>query len=66
MPSKLDPAALSLEALVQVLQAAGAKHVSVDALEADLEAGAPTNKDGTVNLVHYAAWLVKAMSRGSD
>ena len=22
------------------------------------------NKDGTINLVHYAAWLVKEMGRG--
>jgi hypothetical protein len=31
---------------------------------ADLEGGAPTHADGTVNLVHYAAWLVKEMGRG--
>jgi hypothetical protein len=24
---------------------------------ADIADGAPTNPDGTVNLVHYAAWL---------
>ena len=27
--------------------------------EADVAAGAPTNADGTINLAHYAAWLVK-------
>ena len=31
-------------------------------LEADIEAGAPTNADGTINLVHYAAWLVKELA----
>jgi len=30
----------------------------------DVLAGAPTNADGTLNLVHYAAWLVKEMGRG--
>jgi hypothetical protein len=34
-------------------------------LQADLAAGAPTNADGTIHLVHYAAWLVKEMSRGA-
>ncbi len=33
-------------------------------LQADVAAGAPTNADGTFNLVHYAAWLVKEMGRG--
>jgi hypothetical protein len=33
-------------------------------LEADRAAGAPANPDGTVNLVHYAAWLVKESGRG--
>jgi hypothetical protein len=34
---------------------------------ADIDAGAPTNADGTINLVHYAAWLVKEMSEaGGD
>ena len=29
-----------------------------------LAAGAPVNSDGTLNLVHYAAWLVKEMTSG--
>jgi hypothetical protein len=33
-------------------------------LQADIEAGAPTNADGTMNLVNYAAWLVGAMGNG--
>ena len=32
-------------------------------LQADIDVGAPTNGEGTLNLVHYAAWLVKEMSR---
>ena len=31
---------------------------------ADVDAGAPANADGTLNLVHYAAWLVKEIGRG--
>jgi len=33
-------------------------------LEADVAAGAPTNADGTINLVHYAAWLLGDMHGG--
>jgi hypothetical protein len=28
------------------------------------DAGAPANPDGTVHLVHYAAWLLREMGRG--
>jgi hypothetical protein len=33
-------------------------------LQADIASGAPTNPNGTMNLVHYVAWLVKEMGRG--
>ena len=47
----LNPAALRIE------DAAKALGISEDMLRADLAAGAPTNANGTVNLMHYAAWL---------
>jgi len=36
----------------------------LDLLQAHIHGGAPVNPDGTLNLVHYAAWLVKEMDRG--
>ena len=60
----LDPAALRAEDAARVLSRASGARVTADMLEADIEAGAPTNADGTVNLVHYAAWLVREMSAG--
>jgi len=37
----------------------------MEAIAADVAAGAPVNADGTINLVHYCAWLVReAPSRG--
>ena len=65
MPNRLDPSALSLNDAVKVLQAAGSRHASEDTLRADIGSGAPTNPDGTIDLVHYAAWLVKEIARGS-
>lgn len=55
----LNPTALSLADAARLLSAVGGQAVTVEMLEADVAAGAPTNADGTLNLVHYAAWLVK-------
>ena len=48
---RLNPAAMTPEQVAETLGVPG------EWVEKDLEAGAPTNADGTVNLVHYAAWL---------
>ena len=63
--AKLNPAALQLVDAARLLSAAGGQQVTVEMIQADLAAGAPANADGTVNLVQYAAWLVKGMGRGS-
>ena len=47
----LNPAALRID------DAAKALGISEDMLRADIASGAPANADGTVNLMHYAAWL---------
>ena len=48
--------------LAALLTKASGVRVDVAWIEADLAAGAPTNADGTVNLMHYTAWLAKAMT----
>lgn len=60
----LNPQALSLEDVARILSAAGPKPVTVAMLRDDIDGGAPTNADGTMNLVHYVAWLLKEMGRG--
>ena len=62
---KFNPLKLTLDDAADVLTKAGSKTISVEQLAADIEAGAPTNSDGTLNLVFYVAWLVKEMARGS-
>ncbi|MCE7974816.1 MAG: hypothetical protein DYG92_10935 [Leptolyngbya sp. PLA1] len=65
--SRLNPAALSVADAARVLTrigGVGGKPVTEAMLRADIDAGAPTNADGSLNLVHYAAWLVKEMSVG--
>jgi hypothetical protein len=62
--SRLNPAALPVADAARVLTRLGGTPVTEAMLRADIDAGAPTNADGSVNLVHYAAWLVKEMSVG--
>ena len=60
----LSLTSLTLAAAAQVLTRTGGRPITMAMLEADIAAGCPTNVDGTLNLVHYAAWLVKEMGRG--
>ena len=69
---QLNPAAIAVEDLARLLSAAGGTAIDADQIRADIDAGAPTNADGTINLVHYAAWLVYELAnrggggRGGD
>jgi hypothetical protein len=60
----LNPNALTVPQVVRLLKRAGSAAVTEEMIRADLAAGAPANPDGTINLVHYAAWLVKEMAGG--
>ncbi len=62
----LNPAALSVTDTARTLTRVGGRPISEAMIERDIDDGAPTNGDGTINLVHYAAWLVKDLAeRGS-
>jgi hypothetical protein len=58
--------ALSLANLAKLLSRSAGKAVSEETLKAHIAAGAPTNSDGTVNLVHYAAWLAREVANRGD
>ena len=60
----MNPQALRLEDVARILSASGPQPVTVDMLQADIDDGAPTNADGTINLVHFAAWIVSELGRG--
>ncbi|MFN5660527.1 MAG: hypothetical protein ACK48N_00370, partial [Planctomyces sp.] len=64
--ARLNPAAMPVADAARVLTRLGGKPVTDAMLRADIDAGAPVNADGSLNLVHYAAWLVKEMSAGGD
>lgn len=61
----IDPNRLTPEQAAKLLSAAAKIRVSVEQIREDLEAGAPRNSDGTINLMQYAAWMVKEMGRGN-
>lgn len=57
---------LSLEDAVVLLCKSGAKEMDLEKLNSDIESGAPVNSGGTINILHYTAWLVREVVRGSD
>ena len=62
---ELKITALDVATLAALLTRSGGK-VTPEMVEADIAAGAPTNPNGTVNLIHYAAWMVKELANRGD
>lgn len=58
MPTLDEYARIPLSDLAKLLTEAAGQRVTVSKLRADLAAGAPSNPDGIINLVHYVAWLL--------
>ena len=56
--------ALTPAQVARILAAAGSRRFTEAMVRADIDAGAPTNADGTINLVHYTAWLVREVAGG--
>ncbi len=63
MSTPLSPMALELADAAKVLSKLFAKPVTEAMLREDMADGAPANPDGTLNLAHYAAWLVREVAR---
>ena len=59
-----NPRALTKEQVVTVLKHSGSRTISLAALEADIEGGAPLNEDGTMDIIAYAAWILKGNRNG--
>lgn len=60
----LSPTALPIPDAARILAKISGLTISEEMLRDDLGLGAPTNEDGTLNLVHYVAWLLKENGRG--
>jgi hypothetical protein len=55
----VNPASLSVAEVAKLLSAAGGKPVSVEQVQADINAGAPVDSGGRINLIAYTAWLAR-------
>jgi hypothetical protein len=62
--NQVDPTRLSIEQAAKLLSAAYRERIDVSKLQDDIDSGAPTNSDGTINLVIYSAWQAEEMGRG--
>ena len=58
-PQTLKPTALTAADVARLLG------VAEDVVQKHLAEGAPAAADGSMNLVHYAAWLLKGMADGN-
>ena len=65
MPPEKAKTGLSPSALT-TKDAAKALGLAEDMLKKDVAAGAPTNPDGTINIIHYAAWLNRMAKEEAD
>jgi len=65
-PGGLNPAALSVTDTARLLTRVGGQPITEAMVQTDIDDGAPTNGDSTINLVHYAAWLIKELSNRGD
>jgi len=58
-PPAVNPTSLSVEDMARLLSAGGGRKVTPEQVQMDIDAGAPVLPGGRINLVHYAAWLVR-------
>ncbi len=61
---RINPSAMTAEQLAAVLRGGGAGGAATaEAIARHQATGAPANADGTVNLVHYTAWLIRQIEQ---
>lgn len=61
---RFNPNRITPEQAAKLLSAAAKVRVPLEHIATDLRDGAPQDADQTINLVHYAAWLVRENGRG--
>ncbi|MFH1022116.1 MAG: hypothetical protein V1809_01865 [Planctomycetota bacterium] len=65
-PPGMKITALALSDAAKLLSKIGGRVVTVESLQKDIESGAPVNADGTLNLIHFAAWLAREVAQRVD
>ena len=60
----VDPASMTVEQAAKILSAAFRERIEIENIRTDIDEGAPTNDDGTMNLINYTAWQLREVGRG--
>jgi len=55
----VSPTRMPIEVLGRLVSCGGSVEEATIRIRRDIEAGAPVNDDGTMNMVSYSAWLVR-------
>lgn len=63
--ARLSPTAIPLAEAARLISKVSGQTVTTEMLQTDVDLGAPTNPDGSFNLVHYAAWLIREAANGA-
>ena len=58
--------ALTPDQVVDVLIKSGFRGMTLELLHSDFDAGAPRNANGSVNLIHYMAWILKEINSNAN
>ncbi|HUX01384.1 MAG TPA: hypothetical protein VMY35_10445 [Phycisphaerae bacterium] len=58
-PPAADPTSLTAAAAARLLR------VPVEAITRHIELGAPADPEGRLNLIHYAAWLLRQLAESA-
>ena len=59
-----NPRSLTKEEVYTILKSAGSRTVTPEGIDADIEAGAPVNEDGRMDIIAYAAWILRREQHG--
>lgn len=60
---KLNPLRLSISDATLLLSKAGGQPVSEEQVKEAIAAGAPTDPESNLNLVHLGAWLLRELTK---
>ncbi len=66
MENQRNLLALKPDQVVDVLVKSGFRDMTLELLHSDFDLGAPRNPDGTVNLIHYMAWMLKEINNVTE
>jgi len=62
---KLNPMSLCITDAAKLLSKAGGKSVTEDEVKQVIDAGAPVDASGNINLIHLGAWLNSQLTDSS-